>query len=276
MKKWLSFWMVLLGISSMTILTGCDDDEAVEPDQNAVEQDDSIVDDEDQDDNDDGEDTSGDENGEDNSSGEDDSSGGEDSEDGEAGSGEDDPDGDGNGDDNGEENSEDEDDGNVGEDGGDDTSGDDNGDEEEGEPGDGGTNDDNGSEEDGTGEEDEEGNGSGIAEEVAFLVAGTDSKTWQLEQYGMGGFAIPVERCRADDDWIFYKDGTFVIKDNALKCDAGEPDQVDGNWSVSEDGSTITLTYKDMSQEHIIEELSASHAVLVFDGITFIYRVKED
>lgn len=263
----------------MTMLTGCKDDEAVEPDQNATEQDDSIVDDdEDQDDNgqedDNEDDNSEDGNDDDNSSGEEDSSSGEDNEDDGASNGEDDPDGDGSG----EDNSEDEGDGSVGEDGDDSTNGDDSGDEggseDEGETGNEGTDGDNGSGEDGAGEEDGEGNGSSIAEEVAALVAGTDSKIWVLEQYGMGAFTIPVEPCRADDEWIFYQDGTFVIKDNASKCDAGDPAQIGGNWSVSEDGEMIILSNNEMSQEYVIDEISASHAVFLYDGITFFFRAK--
>jgi hypothetical protein len=56
-------------------------------------------------------------------------------------------------------------------------------------------------------------------------------------------FEVLVDACAKDDFMTFNSNGTITEDQGATKCDPDDPQtNSDGTWTLSEDGSTLTIT----------------------------------
>lgn len=71
-----------------------------------------------------------------------------------------------------------------------------------------------------------------------------------------------LPECLTDDKWDFKADGTYTLKVGEKTC-FGEKD-MSGQWSLSEDGSELTLTDNGITTKYTVVSISLTKIVLEY------------
>ena len=64
-------------------------------------------------------------------------------------------------------------------------------------------------------------------------------KNWQVTKVRRGTTEVPQSTCLLNDHHRFYADGKYVLDEGATRCRPTDPQQLAGNWGLSEQQLTI-------------------------------------
>lgn len=90
---------------------------------------------------------------------------------------------------------------------------------------------------------------------ATFSVLGT---TQTLDIYAL------IEDCDLDNFFIFQSAGVLIADEGADRCDANEPQQVEGTWELTQNETHLKVTGTDLDFEGEIVELTASKLVIKY------------
>ena len=79
---------------------------------------------------------------------------------------------------------------------------------------------------------------------------------------GDGDLDDTLENCSRDDEYVFEEDGTLNFDEGATKCDAADPQSDTGNWGLSPDEQTLTLTVGGFGIPFTVVSLSSNRMEL--------------
>ncbi|MCB0527568.1 MAG: lipocalin family protein [Saprospiraceae bacterium] len=83
-----------------------------------------------------------------------------------------------------------------------------------------------------------------------------------------------IDDCDKDDCITFNEDKTLDFDEGAVKCDPSDPQTATGTWSLSADGTTLTLNDPNSgSFTGTVTELTDSKLVLEIDVLGFKSRI---
>jgi hypothetical protein len=83
----------------------------------------------------------------------------------------------------------------------------------------------------------------------------------------------PIPACNADDCTRFTEDGKTILDEGGSKCIATDPQTVEGTYTLSEDGKTLTLKQGPSSFDFTVDELTKDK--LVISGSVFVFQVRQ-
>jgi hypothetical protein len=77
-----------------------------------------------------------------------------------------------------------------------------------------------------------------------------------------------LNACEKDDFRIFNEDGTVILDDGEIKCEAGTPQTETGNWAFADEETILTITYANgLSEDFKIETLTADKLEVSVDFV---------
>ncbi|MCS6796240.1 MAG: lipocalin family protein [Raineya sp.] len=67
-----------------------------------------------------------------------------------------------------------------------------------------------------------------------------------------------MDACAKDDYWEFRTGGVLAINEGATKCSPSDPQETTGNYTLSADGKTLTITESGSNTVFEVVELSST------------------
>lgn len=94
------------------------------------------------------------------------------------------------------------------------------------------------------------------------LLTGGSVKAWRIREVKRGATMVPQSSCLQDDTHSFSATKTYTLDNGATKCNASEPQQYTGAWSLS---SSIILIREPGKADAVLEIKQLTSARLVVD-----------
>lgn len=88
---------------------------------------------------------------------------------------------------------------------------------------------------------------------------------WKMTKLRIGLDEVPLDDCILDNEFHFEANNKYTMDEGAIKCDASDPQTMEGEWSLTSHGSGLVITVDGTTKITAIDELSGSTLKIHYD-----------